>query len=252
MTNETAIAERFARDTGPHTHEEYLPYKHIGPLRIIPTRPHEMTILHDDGLYRHLRFKSPDRSTYWFDLITWPGCLTVRGDFGNGYTFACATDMFGFFRGNSHNGSINPDYWAGKLDGGGSDVATKYDQDLFERRVKEHVAESIRDGNAPRGIGRAVTEMLRDGDTHDEDGARRELERFEHGAKVKLSCLCRAAAEFDHDDYVNVSLWRSSHRGLGHYATERWVDGFRFYDTYEWSFRDFDWSFLWACGRSRN
>jgi hypothetical protein len=44
----TAIAERFARET----------------------EHHELTVLHDDGLYRHLKFKQPGNSAYWFDLIT--------------------------------------------------------------------------------------------------------------------------------------------------------------------------------------
>lgn len=61
---------------------------------------HEMTVLHDDGLYRHLRFTSNLRGhgEYWFYLITWPGCLTIRGDYGNAYTFTREPDMLPFFR----------------------------------------------------------------------------------------------------------------------------------------------------------
>jgi hypothetical protein len=242
------IAQRFARDTGPHTHEELLPYKHIGPCRLITTRPHEITVLHDDGPYRHLRFKSPDQSAYWFDIITWPGCLTVRGDLNSSYTFAATTDMFGFFRGNSHNGSINPDYWTQKLTTpGGRDAITNYDPELFEQQVKGHVVTAIRGGDTPRGLGRAITRMLTEGDIGWEDGARAELERFEHGAKVRLSCLCRATAEFDADEYVSGSLWRGDHRSIGHMTDETRVEGWRFHDVWEWSFRDYDWSFLWAC-----
>ena len=39
-----------------------------------------MSIERDDGLYRHLRFKSSGTNTYYFDLVTWPGYLTVTGD----------------------------------------------------------------------------------------------------------------------------------------------------------------------------
>lgn len=235
------IAERFARDIGPH--ELPLPYQHIGPHKL--SRPHEMTILHDDGLHRHLRFRSPDHGHYWFELITVPGALIFRGD-GDSYVFARTTDMFEFFR--SRNGSINPHYWAEKLTiPGGRRAITEYDPDLFEQRVKEHVAEAIRFGDAPRGIGRAVTEMLRHGDIGWEEGARGELERFEHGAKVRMSCLCRGGAEFDAEDYAGASLWRSGHRGIGHMVDETRIAGWRFHDTYEWSFRDYDWWFLWAC-----
>lgn len=29
------------------------------------TDEHQMTVLHDDGLYRHLRFKAPTTGMYW-------------------------------------------------------------------------------------------------------------------------------------------------------------------------------------------
>lgn len=67
-----------------------------------------MTILHEDGLYRHLRFRKPHTMHHWFDLITWPGNLTITGDMGT-YTFARVQDMFDFF-----TGHINTDYWAEK------------------------------------------------------------------------------------------------------------------------------------------
>lgn len=34
---------------------------------------HKMTVLRDEGLYRHLRFQKPGTSCYYFDLVTWPG-----------------------------------------------------------------------------------------------------------------------------------------------------------------------------------
>lgn len=170
------IAERFAHDIGPHTHEEYLPYGHLGPCQLVTDRPHEMTVLHDDGLYRHLRFKSPDRGSYWFDLITWPGCLTVRGDLDTSYTFACATNMFGFFRGNSHKGSINPYYWAQKLDAGTGSVKT-YSEELFKQIVVEQLAEfAERD---PMLALTAKAEILADEDIYHEDGARSLLSEWE-------------------------------------------------------------------------
>ena len=56
-------AERFAKDIGPHEHDEYLPSGHLGPLHRVTYRAHEMKIRHDDGLYRHLKFRSPDHTT---------------------------------------------------------------------------------------------------------------------------------------------------------------------------------------------
>lgn len=72
---------------------------------------HELTILKDDGLYRHLRCQEPKSWMFGFDVVTWPGHLYVGGDIG-GYTFARDRDMFEFF---GHGRSIDHRYWAQKL-----------------------------------------------------------------------------------------------------------------------------------------
>lgn len=76
-------------------------------------RYHRMRVLNDTGVHRHLKFRSPRSGVHWFELITWPGSLTVGGDMGS-YTFSRLTDMFEFFR--RSDGGINPQYWAEKLD----------------------------------------------------------------------------------------------------------------------------------------
>lgn len=109
------------------------------------TANHKMTVLKDDGLYRHLRFKKEGNSCYWFDIITWPGCLTINGDMGT-YTFARNEDMFGFFR--TDKGEINPGYWAEKLlvgSGSGRDMAEQFDADKFERETKRIIVEWMRE-----------------------------------------------------------------------------------------------------------
>lgn len=141
------------------------------------TAGHVMTVLHDDGLYRHVQFANPQYGgIYGFDLITWPGCLTIRGDIKEAYTFVRLDDMFQFFR----RQSINPGYWSEKLDGDRDRVQT-YDQASFEQQVKEHVVEAIRNGDAPRGIGAEVArDIFEWGDITHEDGARKELENFSY------------------------------------------------------------------------
>lgn len=179
------IAQRFARDTANH----------------------QLTILHDDGLYRHLRLKHPKRGTYWFDIITWPGRLTICGDLGESYTFSRLTDMFEFFRGKR----INPHYWAEKLDSGRSS-AQEYSEDAFRQMVWSHVRDA-----APqyRGLAKAVQEHffggMRDWDTGYEEAAREALDAFEYLPKGQKG------------------------------------EPFRFYDTWEWSLKDYGWQFLWAC-----
>lgn len=58
---------------------------------------HQMTVLHEDLLYRHIRFKQPDSMHQHFDLITWPGYLCYTGDMGT-FVFRRLDDMFTFFR----------------------------------------------------------------------------------------------------------------------------------------------------------
>src|ERR1039457_99476 len=86
------------------------------------TAEHEMTVIHDDGLYRHLRFQKPGSWIYGYDIVTWPGYLAITGDAGE-YMFARLPDMFEFFAGNDR---INPQYWAEKLRGPGYDTARIY------------------------------------------------------------------------------------------------------------------------------
>lgn len=188
----TDIAERFARETATH----------------------EMTILHDDGLYRHVRFASADNSFYWFDLITWPGVLAFRGD-GEGFMFSRERDMFPFFA--ASRGRINADYWAEKLVSN-RDCVKRYSQEKFEQRVKEHFVEAVRYGDAPRGLGKAVREQILEAEEIGwEDGALQILRDFRFYKNPE-------------DQYD----WRKS-------------PDFEFSDTWEWNLREYDWWYLWAC-----
>lgn len=174
LTAEQQMAARFANDT----------------------KDHELTVLHDDGLYRHLRMRAPKNSAYWYDIVTWPGTLAIRGDM-DGYMFTRLTDMFEFFRGHR----VNPHYWAEKTEGGRNSVMT-YSEDVFREQVWAHVREY---GHERRGLAKAVqAELFDTGYSSDEQSAREALDAFDH-------------------------------------------EGFRFEDTWEWSFRDYDWTFLWAC-----
>lgn len=167
---------------------------------------HEMTIAHDDGLYRHLKFRHTGNcysGYYWFDLITVPGTLIFQGD-GTSFVFSREEDMFGFFRMSAWRGRPNPTYWSEKLTCKRREDVKSYDQEIFEQKVKEAFVEAARYGGVPSGTGRALRDLvLDDREIYFEDGARQALEAFEH-------------------------------------------DGFRFSDTWEWSFRDYDWWFLWA------
>jgi hypothetical protein len=96
-----------------------------------------MTILHDDGLYRHVRFQRPGSSIYRFDLVTWPGHLSITGDLES-YTFARDLDMFEFFA--STPGHINPGYWAEKIRAGSSPM--EHSPARFKQAVVQHFWDS--------------------------------------------------------------------------------------------------------------
>ncbi|RXS78870.1 hypothetical protein EST92_19755 [Streptomyces sp. TM32] len=151
------IAARFARDTAQH----------------------QMTVLHDDGLYRHLRFERPNRQ-YAFELITWPYNLVVKSGWTFHFDIDATPDMFDLFRNTAFPGEINPGYWSEKVRAGRDEIEA-FDPELFERQVKRYVVHSIREGEAPRGIGAEVTrEIFEWGDIAHEAGARAELEAFSY------------------------------------------------------------------------
>lgn len=101
---------------------------------------HEMRVRLNDGMYRHIRFQQPRNSNMWFELVTWPGVLTIHGDMGT-WTFSRVEDMFTFFR---HSGGlgINPSYWSEKLQSGphsGHKTAKVYSDEVFERQLIDRI-----------------------------------------------------------------------------------------------------------------
>lgn len=217
MTNiEKDTAERFARDTASH----------------------ELTILHDDGLYRHLRCSKPDSSFYWFEIITWPGSLAIRGDMDSGHVFSRIDDMFAFFRSNGNIHGINPGYWAEKLAQRAQSVR-KYSENLLRARIDEYIAEYAKE--YPRRKADYVAAQARYDAANWADrwpmkssGPR---EPFEPKTPAEIRQLV--------EDYDGDGL-------LGH------VDGARdllrdleklgvVSDTWEWDLTDWDWAYLWAC-----
>lgn len=123
---------------------------------------HEMQIIRDEDVYRHLRFKQPGAINRYFDLLTWPGHLCYTGDMGT-FVFTRIKDMFEFFRTDREYAKrdgrrlyINPDYWAEKLiaaddrRGGGS--ATQFSEDKFRRVINEQRIKWIRDARRERTL----------------------------------------------------------------------------------------------------
>ncbi|MFD7661005.1 hypothetical protein [Streptomyces sp. NPDC059788] len=200
---EPDVAGRFARDTARH----------------------EMTVLHDEGLYRHLLFRETNHSFYWFELITTPGQLVFSGD-GESFVFRRITDMFEFFRsGLRPDGTIelNPHYWSEKLASDRGSVMG-YQEDLFVKVVWEQANHLIEQEHVePEQVDRfrqtIKDDIVEGGMYATADEAYRTVEEFEF--------YNDPSKEFDYRYEADV----------------------RFEDAWEWfsATQDYDWWFLWAC-----
>jgi hypothetical protein len=176
-----------------------------------------MTVLHDDGLYRHLRFTNPERSwCYWFDLITVPGALIFQGD-GDAFVFHRLEDMFGFFRGSAWQGAPNVSYWAEKLTGGERSVRV-YQQEMLQQLVDDAVAQAAKDNPKLANLPAEVREYL----TDEMVGER----------------------TYDLNLVDNFRFWidPSDRYSIGHKEPD-----FTFGSALEWDCEDYHWWFLWAC-----
>lgn len=190
------------------------------------TKHHTLTVLHDDGLYRHLRFRhdnaecaaaeargeKPCRSVgsaYWFDLVTWPGNLAITGDCSS-YLFgrAASEDMLAFFRGKN----INPGYWAEKVKAPDPDSGVKrYSAEAFLRQAAEEAAACEPDfPGLAAAVQAAVTDELFNAES--EDQAREFLNDFEYQPPPPRAAFA-----------------------------------FRFAGAWEWDLRDYAFHYLWAC-----
>ncbi len=108
------------------------------------TAQHQLTVLHDHGLYRHLRLHAPGTRMWSWDVITWPGYLATSGDNADGFMFTGLEDMIDLFglpasdRDYYSDGAPNIDFrcWAEKLCGGRGTQARTFSGEEFIRRVE--------------------------------------------------------------------------------------------------------------------
>lgn len=217
------IEERFAKDTAAHL----------------------MTVLHDDGLYRHLRFRNhvlcndaenrPGTSAYWFDLVTWPGALTINGDCGT-FTFSRLDDMFEFFRGSY----VNPQYWDEKVRAADRSGTTVYSVDVFRQQVADEIKEAEADWP---GLADAVAERIFGGlaawNVETEADARSALDQFEY-LPADLPCTqCE-------DQKMALTRVKGLDVVMCPECDTRGTP-FTFTDTWEWDLHNYHWQFLWCC-----
>jgi hypothetical protein len=118
------------------------------------TAEHQLEVLQNNGLYRHLKFSRGGSSIYRFDIITWPGYLAITGDMGES-VFTRLPDMLEFFRTDQRKDeapetlTINPGYWAEKCVANKGEMQ-EFRAELLEQTVKESfdnfIADNMVDG----------------------------------------------------------------------------------------------------------
>lgn len=171
---------------------------------------HVMAIVHDDGVYRHLRFQKPGSWHMMFDVHTWPGYLCYTGDMGT-FVFKRLPDMLEFFRRDSNQPKFQIDfnYWAEKLEAvDRGDGVREWSAAAFELRVKDYFDQFTSDAEEwPQPRKAALWEEIK-------------------------SDVLSASAENEHRGLVALHDFS--------------FDGFQFedwgYDGKVWTFR-----FLWCC-----
>lgn len=213
MTTETPIAEPAPTDPVEIVKRVELRAR---AAFLADTERAELTVRHDDGLYRHLVFRAPGNLFGGFEVLTWPGHLSVNSGHGT-WTFARTEDMFEFFRTSHGVTRINPHYWGEKLQGGlasGNRLAEDYDSDVFLATVAEYVEEFIDDCDWPED---AITE-LRD-----------------------------AIARDVTDDYNDWTHEQGAHALLADFEFRDGAHRFRFTDSWEWDLTRPSFHFLWSC-----
>lgn len=167
---------------------------------------HQLTVLHEQGLYRHLRMAAPGTRWGSWDIITWPGHLATSGDAHDGLTFSRENDMIVDFFGKMHGGkksyfddgapSIDFRYWAEKLQGDQRDTVRAYVHADFVRYVKETLTERLEAGYYSQLTQQLVDELIAEVEDLDESEAEARQWLNEHEREVPDS--------WDHDfkDYT--------------------------------------------------
>lgn len=234
------------------------------------TKDHQFTVIHDDGLYRHLRVQAPGTRMWSWDVTTWPGHLATSGDIGSGYVFSRVEDMLEFFKVQPSSRSYYSDgapcidfrYWAEKIIGVGEQDRTKrYSKDRFLQLVTAALEEDYELGIAAQTEHDMVVKVAKQVCTrHDVDyeDYLRDLRIGSRLADLDIDENDREEVEYFGREIPELSpverrLEIITDAGLvDEYdeAAHQWLidhEEFVGTDTWEWDLRDFDVHFVFAC-----
>ena len=181
---------------------------------------HEMTVIRDDGVSRHIRFRKPGTCIYGFDLITWPGLLCYTGDMGT-FVFSRIEDMFKFFRCRDKLFTISTGYWAEKVIASDRSGIRQYSPELFVAVVEEWFRDSWEEELSKEEF-EALHERLKEevlSVADNEYDAMRAAMEFEHDGQLVLQDFWEANVE----EYTPTFLWccHAIQWGISIYDEER-------------------------------
>ena len=181
---------------------------------------HAMIVIQDDGIRRHLRFKRPDTTAMYFDLVTWKGHLCYTGDMGT-YVFSRIEDMFEFFREYKSSGrlEINPYYWSEKVLAADPDGIEVYSPEVFTDRINEWVDNYINE--------------LRD-NFDDSDGS--EWVETDHIKNLREDVQDNVLSYAHDGEYAALQA-----------AHDYEFEGFQFTDFWETKCHEYSFRFSWCC-----
>lgn len=110
---------------------------------------HEMRVIREDGVNRHLRFQRPGTMCMHFDILTWPGYLCYTGDMGT-FVFRRLHDMLEFFRAGRDRAPYRIDfrYWAEKVEAADKcEGLSAFSADKFKAEVKDYFEQATADAD---------------------------------------------------------------------------------------------------------
>jgi hypothetical protein len=178
-------------------------------------REHEMHVLRDEGVYRHLRFSKPGTMDDHFDLVTWPGYLCFTGDRGT-YVFWRKEDMLTFFH-QAQEGAlrINPYYWSQKVEAQDKNGGVfEYDHRMFTRYVLDDLIGWLREGKRDGTLSKESRRELWESVCDEVLCLREEGETLAKNAAMDFTIILEGNIysfsdvwEWDCRDYTNCFLW---------------------------------------------
>ncbi|UUZ75464.1 hypothetical protein LP414_27500 [Polaromonas sp. P1(28)-13] len=202
---------------------------------------HTMTVIRADGVNRHLRFRQPDTSSYWFDLITWPGALCINGDCGT-YVFSRTQDMFEFFRTDANYAhkkgfrlGINPGYWGEKLTAISAQGGyQKFSEDKFTAAIKDYFDNYVQEDIE------AEAEARKEAAENDTPLSQADEEHFKAKAEARDELWSEITEQvLDRAEYgegtASTAAYEFAHKD------------FQFQDFFETNLKELTFSYIWCC-----